>query len=69
MIYRELKFLNIYNWGGVIIFDADLAAGLRLVAEVLLVYIWLDFIIGICVLESAKVQSIVETTEDFGCFF
>ena len=38
LIYKELKFLNIYNWGGKTD-DADLAAGLRLVAKVSLVYI------------------------------
>ena len=50
LIYRELKFLNIYNRGGVIFFNANLAAGLRLVAKVSLVYIWLAFIIVIYVL-------------------
>ena len=39
LIYRELKFLNIYKWGGGKTDDADLAAGLRLVAKVSLVYI------------------------------
>ena len=49
--------------------DADLAAGLRLVAKVSLVYIRLAFIIVIYVLQSAKVQRFFETTKDFGYFF
>ena len=39
LIYKELKFLNIYKWGGGKTDDADLAAGLRLVAKVSLVYV------------------------------
>ena len=50
LIYRELKFWNIYKWGGGKTDDADLAAGLRLVAKVSFVYIWLAFIIVIYVL-------------------
>ena len=49
MIYRELKYLCIYKWGGKTD-DADLAAGLWLVAKVSLVYIRLAFIIVIYVL-------------------
>ena len=42
---------------------AIIAAGLRLVAKVSLVYIWLAFIIVIYVLQSAKVQRFFETTK------
>ena len=50
LIYKELKVLNIYKGGGGKTDDADLAAGLRLVAKVSLGYIWLAFIIVIYVL-------------------
>ena len=68
LIYKELKFLNIYNWGGKTN-DAGLAAGLRLVAKVSLVCIWLAFIIVIYVLQSAKVQRFFETTKCLADFF
>ena len=69
MIYRELKYLCIYNWGGAIIFDAGLAAGLRLVVKVSLVYVFEASIITYFVLMNAKVLTIFETTKFFGDFF
>ena len=49
--------------------DADLAAGLRLVAKVSLVYVFEAFIITFIDLMTAKVQRLFETTKDFGYFF
>ena len=49
--------------------DADLAAGLRLVAKVSLVYVFEAFIITFIDLMTAKVQRFFETTKDFGYFF
>ena len=69
LIYKELKFLNIYKWGGGNAADADLAAGLRLVVKVSLVYVFEASIITFIVLMTAKVQTIFETTKFFGDFF
>ena len=48
---------------------AIIAAGLRLVAKVSLVYVFEAFIIVIYVLQSAKVQRFFETTKYFRDFF
>ena len=68
LIYKELKFLNIYKWGGNAT-GAELAAGLRLVVKVSLVYVFEASIITFIVLMTAKVQTIFETTKFFGDFF
>ena len=49
--------------------DADLAAGLRLVAKVSLVYVFEAFIITFIDLMTAKVQRFFETTKYFRVFF
>lgn len=69
LIYRELKFLNIYIRGGGNTADAELAAGFRLVVKVSLVYVFEASIITFIVLMTAKVQTIFETTKFFGDFF
>ena len=69
LIYKELKFLNIYKWGWGNAADADLAAGLRLVVKVSLVYVFEASIITYFVLMNAKVLTIFETTKFFGDFF
>ena len=69
LIYKELKFLNIYKRGGGNAADADLAAGLRLVVKVSLVYVFEASIITYIVLMNAKVLTIFETTKFFGDFF
>ena len=69
LIYKELKFLNIYKLGGGVDINNDLAAGLRLVAKVSLVYVFEASIITFIVLMTAKVQTIFETTKFFGDFF
>ena len=48
---------------------AIIAAGLRLVAKVSLVYVFEAFIITFIVLMTAKVQRKNETTKYFGNFF
>ena len=69
LIYKELKFLNIYKLGGGVDINNDLAAGLRLVVKVSLVYVFEASIITFIVLMTAKVQTIFETTKFFGDFF
>ena len=69
LIYRELKILNIYKLGGGVDINNDLAAGLRLVVKVSLVYVFEASIITFIVLMTAKVQTIFETTKFFGDFF
>ena len=68
LIYKELKFLNIYKLGGDGI-NTSLAAGFRLVAKVSLVYVFEASIITFIVLMTAKVQRIFETTKYFRDFF
>ena len=68
LICKELKFLNVYKLGGGDI-NNDLAAGLRLVVKVSLVYVFEASIITFIVLMTAKVQTIFETTKFFGDFF
>ena len=68
LIYKELKFLNIYKLGGDGI-NTNLAAGFRLVAKVSLVYVFEASIITYFVLMNAKVLTIFETTKFFGDFF
>ena len=69
LIYKELKFLNIYKLGGGDGINTSLAAGLRLVVKVSLVYVFEASIITFIVLMTAKVQTIFETTKFFGDFF
>ena len=69
LIHRELKFLNIDARGGGDATGAGLAAGLRLVVKVSLVYVFEASIITFIVFTSAKVQTIFETTKFFGDFF
>ena len=69
LICKELKFLNIYKLGGGVDINNDLAAGLRLVVKVSLVYVFEASIITFIVLMTAKVQTIFETTKFFGDFF
>ena len=69
LIYKELKFLNVYKLGGGVDINNDLAAGLRLVVKVSLVYVFEASIITFIVLMTAKVQTIFETTKFFGDFF
>ena len=69
LIYKELKFLNIYKLGGGVDINNDLAAGLRLVVKVSLVYVFEASIITFIVLMTAKVQTIFETTKFLGDFF
>ena len=69
LIYKELKFLNIYKWGGGNATGAELAAGLRLVVKVSLVYVFEASIITYFVLMNAKVLTIFETPKFFGDFF
>ena len=69
LIYKELKFLNIYKLGGGVDINNDLAAGLRLVVKVSLVYVFEASIITYFVLMNAKVLTIFETTKFFGDFF
>ena len=45
LICKELKFLNVYKLGGGVDINNDLAAGLRLVVKVSLVYVFEAFII------------------------
>ena len=69
LIYKELKFLNIYKlWEGDGI-NTSLAAGFRLVAKVSLVYVFEASIITFIVLMTAKVQRIFETTKYLRDFF
>ena len=56
------------NWGGNAT-GAELAAGLRLVVKVSLVYVFEASIITFIVFTSAKVLTIFETTKFFGDFF
>ena len=69
LICKELKFLNVYKLGGGVDINNDLAAGLRLVVKVSLVYVFEASIITYFVLMNAKVQTIFETTKFFGDFF
>ena len=69
LICKELKFLNVYKLGGGVDINNDLAAGLRLVVKVSLVYVFEASIITFIVLMTAKVQTIFETTKFFGDFF
>ena len=69
LICKELKFLNVYKLGGGVDINKDLAAGLRLVVKVSLVYVFEASIITFIVLMTAKVQTIFETTKFFGDFF
>ena len=69
LICKELKFLNVYKLGGGVDINNDLAAGLRLVVKVSLVYVFEASIITFIVLMTAKVQTIFETTKIFGDFF
>ena len=69
LICKELKFLNVYKLGGGVDINNDLAAGLRLVVKVSLVYVFEASIITFIVLMTAKVQTIFETTKCFGDFF
>ena len=69
LICKELKFLNVYKWGGGVDINNDLAAGLRLVVKVSLVYVFEASIITYFVLMNAKVLTIFETTKFFGDFF
>ena len=69
LICKELKFLNVYKLGGGVDINNDLAAGLRLVVKVSLVYVFEASIITFIVLMTAKVQTIFETTKFFGYFF
>lgn len=69
LICKELKILNIYKLGGGVDINNDLAAGLRLVVKVSLVYVFEASIITFIVLMTAKVQTIFETTKFFGDFF
>ena len=66
---QRIKILVYLQLGGAIIFDAGLAAGLRLVAKVSLVYVFEASIITYFVLMNAKVLTIFETTKFFGDFF
>ena len=68
LIHKELKFLNIYKWGGNAA-DAELAAGFRLVVKVSLVYVFEASIITFIVFTSAKVQRFFETTKCLADFF
>ena len=69
LICKELKFLNVYKLGGGVDINNDLAAGLRLVVKVSLVYVFEASIITFIVLMTAKVQTIFETTKFFSDFF
>ena len=69
LIYKELKFLNIYKLGGGDGINTSLAAGFRLVVKVSLVYVFEASIITFIVLMTAKVQRIFETTKYFRDFF
>ena len=69
LICKELKNLNIYKLGGGVDINNDLAAGLRLVVKVSLVYVFEASIITYLVLMNAKVLTIFETTKFFGDFF
>ena len=69
LICKELKFLNVYKLGGGVDINNDLAAGLRLVVKVSLVYVFEASIITFIVLMTAKVLTIFETTKFFGDFF
>ena len=69
LICKELKFLNVYKLGGGVDINNDLAAGLRLVVKVSLVYVFEASIITFIVLMTAKVQRIFETTKYFRDFF
>ena len=68
LIYKELKFLNIYKLGGDGI-NTNLAAGFRLVVKVSLVYVFEAFIITFIDLMTAKVQRFFETTKCLADFF
>lgn len=57
------------SWGGGVDINNDLAAGLRLVVKVSLVYVFEASIITYFVLMNAKVLTIFETTKFFGDFF
>ena len=69
LICKELKFLNVYKLGGGVDINNDLAAGLRLVVKVSLVYVFEASIITYFVLMNAKVLTIFETTKFFWRFF
>ena len=69
LICKELKFLNVYKLGGGVDINNDLAAGLRLVVKVSLVYVFEASIITFIVLMTAKVQRFFGTTKFFGDFF
>ena len=69
LICKELKILNVYKLGGGVDINNDLAAGLRLVVKVSLVYVFEASIITFIVLMTAKVQTIFETTKFLGDFF
>ena len=68
MIYRELKFLNLYEWGGGKTDDAVLAAGLRLVAKTPLLYVFEAFFIAFCFIFCAKVHIFFENSKFFRNF-
>ena len=66
---QRIKILIYFHIGGGIAADAVLAAGLRLVVKVSLVYVFEASIITFIVLMTAKVQRIFETTKYFRDFF
>ena len=66
---QRIKILKYLQLGGGKTNDAGLAAGLRLVVKVSLVYVFEASIITFIVLMTAKVQTIFETTKFFGDFF
>ena len=66
---QRIKILKYLQLGGGKTNDAGLAAGLRLVAKVSLVYVFEAFIITFIDLITAKVQRFFETTKYFRDFF
>ena len=68
LIYRGLKFLNIYKSGGGTMSNADLAAGFRLVAKTPLLYVFEAFFIAFCFIFCAKVHIFFENSKFFRFF-
>ena len=66
---QRIIILEYLQMGGGKTDDAGLAAGLRLVVKVSLVYVFEASIITFIVLMTAKVQTIFETTKFLGDFF
>ena len=69
LIYKELKFLNIYKLGGGDGINTSLAAGLRLVVKVSLVYVFEASIITLSFLLLQKYKQFLKRPNVLAIFF